>query len=81
MFDCTDKRTKITDVNINYNKGNTDGFSDKYRCASSLYLMSVFFQCHWIIIDRGISERGHVKEVVDGLNNIDKRYIYVSINV
>ena len=28
------------------------------------------------MIDRGISAPGHVKEVVDGLNAIDKRYIY-----
>ena len=29
-----------------------------------------------IIIDRGISAPGHGKEVVDGLNDVDKRYIY-----
>ena len=28
------------------------------------------------MIDRGISAPGHVKEVVDGLNAIDKRYIH-----
>ena len=77
MFDWTVKRTKITDVNIKYNRGNNDSCSDKYRCASSLYLISVFSQCHSIIIDWGISAPGHVKEVVDGLNTIDKRYIYI----
>ena len=29
-----------------------------------------------IIIYRGISAPGHGKEVVDGLNAVDKRYIY-----
>ena len=29
-----------------------------------------------IIIDRGISAPGHGKEVVDGLNAVNKRYIY-----
>ena len=29
-----------------------------------------------IIIDRGISAPGHGKEVVYGLNSVDKRYIY-----
>ena len=29
-----------------------------------------------IIIDRGISAPGHEKEVVDGLNSVDTRYIY-----
>ena len=33
-------------------------------------------QCYSIIIDRGISEPGHGKEVVDGLNAVDKRYVY-----
>ena len=33
-------------------------------------------QCYSIIIDRGISEPGNGKEVVDGLNAVYKRYIY-----
>ena len=32
--------------------------------------------CYSIIIDRGISAPGHGEEVVDGLNAVDKRYIY-----
>ena len=38
--------------------------------------MSVMSQCYSVIIDIGISASGHGKEVVDGLNAIDKRYIY-----
>ena len=38
--------------------------------------MSVMSQCYPIFIDRGISGPGHGKEVVDGLNDVDKRYIY-----
>ena len=38
--------------------------------------MSVMSQCYSIIIDRGISSPGHGKEVVDGINAVDKRYIY-----
>ena len=33
-------------------------------------------QCYSIIIDRGISAPGNSKEVVDGINDVDKRYIY-----
>ena len=33
-------------------------------------------QCYSIIIDRGIIEPGHGKEVVDWLNDVDKRCIY-----
>ena len=38
--------------------------------------MSVMSQCYSVIIDCGISAPGHGKEVVGGLNVIDKRYIY-----
>ena len=38
--------------------------------------MSVMSQSYSIIIDCGISEARHGKEVVDGLNAVDKRYIY-----
>ena len=38
--------------------------------------MSVMSQTYSIIIDRGISSPGHGKEVVDGLNAVDKSYIY-----
>ena len=38
--------------------------------------MSVMSQTYSIIIDRCISSPGNGKEVVDGLNAIDKSYIY-----
>ena len=38
--------------------------------------MSVMYQCYSVITDRGISALGNGKEVVDGLNAVDKRYIY-----
>ena len=38
--------------------------------------MSLMSQTYSIIIDRDISALGHGKEVVDGLNSVDKRYIY-----
>ena len=56
--------------------GNTDGCDERYRCASALYLMSVMSQCYSIIIDRVISAPRHGKEGVDGINDVDKQYIY-----
>ena len=38
--------------------------------------MSVMSQCYSNIIDQGIFAPGHGKEVIDGLNAADKRYIY-----
>ena len=55
------------------------GCAEQYRCASALYLMSVLSQYYSVIIDQGISAPGHGKEVVDGINEIDK--IYISTNV
>ena len=57
---------------------NTDGCAEQYRCASALYLMSVISHTYSLIIDRGISAPGHGKEVVDVLNAVGKRYIYIS---
>ena len=42
--------------------------------------MSVMSQCYLVIIDRGINAPGNVKEVVDGLNAVNKRYIYQLIS-
>ena len=55
---------------------NTDGCSEKCICASALYHMSFISQCFAFIFYQGISAPGHGKEVVYGLNSIDKRYIY-----
>ena len=41
-----------------------------------MYLMSVTSQFYSVIIDQGISAPGNIKEVVDGLNAVDKSYIY-----
>ena len=38
--------------------------------------MSVMSQCYSVIIYLGISAPGHGKEVVYGLNDVDKCYIY-----
>ena len=37
-------------------------------------------QCYSIIIDRGMSAPGNIKEVVDEINDVDRRYIYQLIS-
>ena len=71
------KERKVLTSSLSTIWENTDGFAEQYRCASALYLMSVMLQCYSNIIYRGISAAGHEKEVVDGLNAIEKRYIYI----
>ena len=41
-----------------------------------ILLTSVISHTYSLIIDWGISEPGHGKEVFDGLNAVDKRIIY-----
>ena len=55
---------------------NTDGCAEQYRCTSALYTMSVISQRHSIIYDWGMIAPGHVKDVVGGLNSIEKHYMY-----
>ena len=70
------KNEKVLTTSLSKIWGKTDGCAEQYRCASALYIMSVISQTYSLIIDRGISAPGHGKEVVDGLNTVDKRYIY-----
>ena len=50
--------------------------ADHYRCATALYLLSILSQSFNKIIDRGISVPGHVREVVDDLNDTNKSFIF-----
>ena len=70
------KNKQVLTTSLSTKCKNTDGCAEQYRCACALYLISVMSQTNTIIIDRGISAPGHGKEVFDGLNAIDKRYIY-----
>ena len=46
---------------------NTDSYSEHYICATELFLLSMLSQAYNIIIDNGVSELLHVREVVDRL--------------
>ena len=70
------KEGKLSESSLSKIWENTDGCYDQYICALSLYLMSVMFKYYSVVIDRDISAPENCKEVVDGLNVIDKRYIY-----
>ena len=69
------KGRKVLESSLSTIWENTVGCADQYRCESALYLMPVLSQCYLVINDRGISKTGHVKELVNGLNAIEKRYI------
>ena len=56
---------------------NTDGCAYQYRCATSLYLLSMLAHTYNIIIDRGVGSPGNVRYVVDGLNATEKRLLSI----
>ena len=58
----------------------TDGCAKQYCCALALYLLSMVASTFGIVIDRGIGAPGHGKDVVDGLNACDKRYLREVLN-
>ena len=70
------KERKVLESSLSTIWENTDDCAEQYICTTALYLMSVMLQCYSVIIDYGISAPGHGREVIDGLNAIDKRYIY-----
>eukprot|EP00957_Ditylum_brightwellii_P161766 12316594-Ditylum_brightwellii.AAC.1 len=53
----------------------TDGCLKQYKSASSLYLISTISMKYDIVIDHAVSAPGHGKVVVDGLNDVDKRFL------
>ena len=53
----------------------TDGCSKQYRSGTAIYLLSLLSQKYSIVIDRAIGAPGHGKDVVDGLNAVDKSFL------
>jgi hypothetical protein len=53
----------------------TDGCGKQYRCGTALYLLSLLASPKHVVIDRAIGAPGHGKDIVDGLNATDKRFL------
>ena len=52
-----------------------DGCAKQYRCYIAYYLMSYLSKSYRIVIDRDVDTPGHGKDVVDGFNSVQKRYL------
>ena len=65
------------------NKGtiwdNKYGCSEKYRCATVLYLLSMFSRAYNIVVYRCVESPGHVKDFVYVLNATDKSFLSMLI--
>ena len=53
----------------------TDVCAKKYRCALTIYLMTVLSYSYVIIMDRAMDAPGQEKNVVDGLYATGKSYL------
>ena len=53
----------------------TDGCAKQYRCSIAYYLMSYLSTPHQMVLDRDVDTPVHGKDVVDGFNAVQKRYL------
>ena len=52
-----------------------DWCAKQYRCSIAYYLMSYLSKSYQIVLDRAVDTTGHGKDVVDGFNAVQKRYL------
>ena len=52
-----------------------NGCAKQYRCALAIFLITVLSSSYSIIMDIENNAPGHLKNVVDGLNETNKRYL------
>ena len=53
----------------------TDGCVKHYRYSIAYYLVYFLSKSYQIVLDRDIDTPGHGKDVVDGFNAVQKRYL------
>ena len=53
----------------------TDGCAKQYKCATSIYFMTLLASKYDIVMDRSICCPGHGKSIVDAVNGVDKNTI------
>ena len=53
----------------------TDGCAKHYRCSIAYYLMSYLSISYKIVLDRDVDTPSHGKDVVNGFNAVQNRYL------
>jgi hypothetical protein len=53
----------------------TDGWAKQYRCATAIHLLSMLSVKYGITIDRQVGAPGHGKDIINGINAVNKNYI------
>ena len=57
-----------------------DGCAEHYICARASFFLSMLPQARYVILECGVSTPGNGREVVDGLNDTDKRFLFQPIS-
>ena len=53
----------------------TYGCAKQYRCSIAYYLMSYLSTLYQTVLDRAVDTPDHGKDLVDGFNAVQKRYL------
>ena len=53
----------------------TYGCAKQYRCSIAYYLMYYLSKSYQIVLDRAVDTPDHGKDVLDGFNAVQKRYL------
>jgi hypothetical protein len=69
------KERGVLKENVSVIYDNTDGCCSQYRCATSVYLLTMLSSMFKVSIDRLVHAPGHGKDEVDGLNATTKRFL------
>ena len=59
----------------------TDVCAKQYRCSIAYYIMSYLSTSYKIVLDRAVDTPGHGKDVVDGFNAVQKRYLATCLRI
>ena len=59
----------------------TDGCTKQYRCFIAYYLMSFLSNSYQNFLDRYVDTPGHGRDVVDGFNDVQKRYLATCLRI
>jgi hypothetical protein len=65
----------VLEENVSVIYDNTDGCCSQYRCATSVFLLTILSSMFKVCIDRLVHAPGHGKDEVDGLNATTKRFL------
>jgi hypothetical protein len=59
----------------------TNGCAKQYQCTTALFLLSLLLCVHKVAMDSAVGASYHGKDIVDGLNAANKRYLIMKMQI